>query len=161
MDLRHPLHNHKIPRKWLKSHFSFLNTTGPLSRNPLELWLEEWHQSGIRGVRWLQRGISPKEQIATGNEQPRGTRQNPNRLRVGERWYMATRKLWGCANADQCSCESGATQTMSHLRECSLAPSCAPYGLSQPINAAFNCAKYWTKEISSSRLAYNNATYAG
>jgi len=58
---------------------------------------------------------------------------------------MAPRKLWGLASIDQCNC--GTTQTMSHLLECLLAPTCIPDNLSKPTDEALNSAKYVSKGI--------------
>ena len=52
----------------IKSQFSFLDTAE--AQEWEKLCMNEWNQSGVRGVHWLQREMNPREQIAMGNNQP-------------------------------------------------------------------------------------------
>jgi len=80
----------------------------------LEIPLEEWNQSVVRGLT----GCS--EEWARGNKLQRetispATLWNLTRQGVGEGRCKAIRKLWWFANMDRCNC--GDIQTMPHLLE--------------------------------------------
>ena len=105
------------PRRWpetpttakhmLPSRNRFLDSTEALTTSKQDarttLWVEEWNALiGDRSTEWRDRGIIPKEYLASGTDDPWSTWRSLNRLRVQKGHCRAMMKMWKLSHTDVC-----------------------------------------------------------
>ncbi|KAJ8389486.1 hypothetical protein AAFF_G00120240 [Aldrovandia affinis] len=123
----------------LSSRSSFLDTTEVLDTTPTDAriteWQNQWNSLGSQTTQWMERGITPDECLATGQDQPWAVCKTLNRLRVGEGRCKVSMKKWKITTSD--ACVYGESQTMEHIMRCSQAPQCTKLA----------CANHWKDVI--------------
>lgn len=95
-DTQHLLHEHSASRKRRSSRSSFMDSTDTLESSPGSVrvckWLKHWDVLGSQTAQCMERGITPNECLASGNDQPWTVCKTLNYLRVGGWCYKASLK---------------------------------------------------------------------
>jgi len=134
-DMRHPLHGHIPTRRRLRSRSSFMNSEEPMKEHP----------EAFRTRVWRNCEPTASEKIASGAELERKAWVTLNRLRVGAGRCRASMVAWGFADDDRCDC--GQRQTMDHLLNCELAPTCTTDDLWALTDAGMATVRHWAGQV--------------
>ena len=118
LDKRHPLHGHIALQSRLRSRNIFLHTVEPIQSSKEEVrtntWLDKRNSDNISQTsKWIERGVIPNENLASGHNLGWTTWKMLNRLHVEQGRCQAILKSWKATTNDTCSC--GLKQMMHHL----------------------------------------------
>ena len=134
-DERHPLHHHQPVQPRLKSRQSFANATSPLKEDLRTIRLKKWRETNP----------DAKEELAQGHHLDRKHWVTLNRLRTSAGKSRASLAKWGYSDDPNCDC--GESQTMNHLLECRLAPTCDHNDLWSLTDAGLDSVTYWAGRV--------------